>query len=78
VQVDPMNVAEIRKAIAALLSDELALGQMSAEARNRVMSDFRWEEEGRRLVEFCSKLMVPRPTSPATVLQQSSPHSPSS
>jgi glycosyltransferase involved in cell wall biosynthesis len=78
VQVDPMNVAEIRKGIAALLSDESALGQMSAEARNRVMSDFRWEEEGRRLVEFCSKLMVPRPTSPATVLQPSSPHSPSS
>ena len=77
VQVDPTSVSEIRKAIAALLSDESALRQMSAEARKRTMTDFTWEDEGKRLLEFCSKLMAPLPTV-AAVLQESSRHSPTS
>jgi len=77
VQVNPTSVTEIRKAIAALLSDESALRQMSAEARKRTMTEFNWEGEGKRLVGFCSKLMAPLPTV-AAVLQKSSRHSPTS
>ncbi|HXY03596.1 MAG TPA: glycosyltransferase family 4 protein [Terriglobales bacterium] len=57
--VDPMNVGEIRRAITTLLSDESMLRQMSLQARKRALTEFSWAGEGKRLVEFCSKLMTP-------------------
>jgi glycosyltransferase involved in cell wall biosynthesis len=56
--VDPMNVGEIRNAITTLLNDESMLRQLSLEARKRVLTEFNWEGEGNRLVEFCSRLIT--------------------
>jgi glycosyltransferase involved in cell wall biosynthesis len=75
--VDPLNVADIRKAITELLSDESTLRRMSLEARKRVVTEFNWEAEGKRLVEFCSRLMKSK-SGDHIFLQKASRHSVSS
>lgn len=71
VLADPMNVAEIRSAITGLLANESRLRQMSLQARKRVMSEFNWESEGTRLVQFCSRFVACHTGAPNTILQTS-------
>ncbi len=78
VQVDPRNVAEIRKSIVELLGDKAALTEMSVQARRRAMTEFNWESEGARLVSFCSRFIVQSPARAATALPSTPRHSPSS
>lgn len=56
-RVDPHDVDAIRNAICELLNDAPALTEMSARARDRVVKRFFWEDEGERLVRFCTRLM---------------------
>jgi glycosyltransferase involved in cell wall biosynthesis len=56
VLVDPMDPAEIERAIRDLLSDPARLSEMSRIGRDRVLSSYCWKEEGMRLVEFCKRL----------------------
>ncbi len=56
-QVNPYDVGAIRVAICKLLDDAAALAEMSARARDRVVNCFFWEDEGERLVKFCTRLM---------------------
>ena len=59
-QVDPLNVAAIRGAIRSLLSDDVRLAAMSKIARDRILSSYCWEQEGKNLVKFCSNLLRDR------------------
>lgn len=56
-QVDPLDVRAIREAICNLLLDEPRLAEMSRVARSRVLSFYSWDQEGKRLVDFCSSLL---------------------
>ena len=58
VQVDPLNVEEIREAMRNLLLNDAQLTQMSKVARNRILTSYCWEHEGKRLVRFCSHLLA--------------------
>jgi glycosyltransferase involved in cell wall biosynthesis len=58
VQVNPKNVAQIRATIARLLSDEAGMAEMSRVGRERVMQSFRWEDDGRKLIDFYTKIAV--------------------
>lgn len=57
VMVDPLNVLEIRAAVRSLLSNDEKLKEMSRNAREKVSAFYRWENEGRRLTEFCAGLL---------------------
>jgi glycosyltransferase involved in cell wall biosynthesis len=74
VQVDPRNIAEIRKQIIALLENNSALLQMSTQARHRAVSEFSWEGEGVRLLEFCSRLITPSRSAAAAPLSEMPRH----
>jgi len=65
VQVNPKDVAQIRTTIAALLSDEAGMAKMSRVGRERVMQFFRWEDDGRKLVDFYTKIATMGKTSVA-------------
>jgi glycosyltransferase involved in cell wall biosynthesis len=54
IQVDPRNVGQIRAALIRLFSDDAGVREMSRIARRRVLTEFTWENEGKRLVDFCS------------------------
>jgi glycosyltransferase involved in cell wall biosynthesis len=56
VLVDPMDPAQIERAIRDLLSDQTRLCEMSKIGRERVLSSYSWKGEGTRLVKFCNKL----------------------
>jgi glycosyltransferase involved in cell wall biosynthesis len=56
IQVNPRDVAQIRVAIQRLLSNKSALQSMSKAGRERTMNFFCWENDGRKLVAFCSQL----------------------
>jgi glycosyltransferase involved in cell wall biosynthesis len=58
-QVDPTNVDEIRNGIKLLLTNDLALTEMSTRARHRVVASCNWQNDGARLVDFCTRLMAP-------------------
>jgi glycosyltransferase involved in cell wall biosynthesis len=55
--VDPYDPAAIRTAVRALVRDQAKLSGMSALARHRARQMFCWEEEGKRLVDFCRCLV---------------------
>jgi glycosyltransferase involved in cell wall biosynthesis len=57
VQVDPLNVEQIREEIRHLLLDDSRLENMSKVARARVLNCYSWDREGERLVQFCSSLL---------------------
>jgi glycosyltransferase involved in cell wall biosynthesis len=71
IEVDPLNVTAIRSAISALLADNAMLTEMSARARQRVVASFSWENEGTRLVEFCTKIMTGRDSLPGAMVTDS-------
>ena len=63
VQVNPLDVEAIREAIRSLLSDDSRLTEMGRVARQRILSSYSWEHEGKNLVEYCSNLLhSTRPT----------------
>jgi glycosyltransferase involved in cell wall biosynthesis len=74
-QVDPRNINEIRNGITALLTNDLALTEMSTRARQRVVAFFSWQDEGTRLVKFCTRLMAPPRAIAGTILAASPGHS---
>jgi glycosyltransferase involved in cell wall biosynthesis len=80
VQVDPLNVEEIRNSIRHLLADPALLQEMSARARQHVNANFSWQQEGARLVEFCARHMSPpagataNGTTPQSGLSEGSVH----
>jgi glycosyltransferase involved in cell wall biosynthesis len=56
--VDPFNVDQIRAALKRLLSlPPDVLARMSNTARNRIYDNLNWEQEGQKLVSFCSKIL---------------------
>jgi glycosyltransferase involved in cell wall biosynthesis len=59
VLVNPEDVAQIRTAVEALLCDEARLAEMSRIGRERIATSFRWEDDARRLVEFCNEVTTP-------------------
>jgi glycosyltransferase involved in cell wall biosynthesis len=65
VLVDPMDPAQIERAIRDLLSDQTRLCEMSKIARERVLSSYCWKGEGARLVDFCNQLRGVQPNAPA-------------
>jgi glycosyltransferase involved in cell wall biosynthesis len=65
VQVNPKDVAQIRTTITTLLSDEAGMAKMSRVGRERVMQYFRWEDDGRKLVDFYTKIATMGKTSVA-------------
>jgi glycosyltransferase involved in cell wall biosynthesis len=71
IAVDPQNVTAIRSAVSVLLADNAMLTKMSARARQRVVVLFSWENEGTRLVEFCSKIMTGRDLLPEAMVTES-------
>jgi glycosyltransferase involved in cell wall biosynthesis len=60
VQVNPLDITEIRNTVRTLLADSAWLRDMSARARERVVTSYSWEQEGRRFVQFCEKRMSQR------------------
>jgi glycosyltransferase involved in cell wall biosynthesis len=74
IEVDPQNVTAIRSAISALLADNAMLTEMSARARQRVVASFSWENEGTRLVEFCTKIITGRDSLPGAIVTDSPRH----
>jgi len=56
VQVNPKDVAQVRATIERVLSDEVALEEMSRIGRDRAMRSFRWEDDAARLVNFCAQM----------------------
>jgi glycosyltransferase involved in cell wall biosynthesis len=74
-QVDPRNVDAIRNGIRALLSNDVALTEMSTRARQRVVASFSWQDEGARLLKFCTGLMAPPRAIAGTILAASPGHS---
>jgi glycosyltransferase involved in cell wall biosynthesis len=58
VQVNPMDVTQIRATIEEMLSDEDKMAEMSRLGRERIMTSFRWEDESRILIDFYTKLTV--------------------
>jgi len=71
-QVDPYDVAQIRDAMQSLLSDPPRTIEMSRQARRRVLTSMSWETEGRRLIDFCSKLLS-QSSGARTTVQRSVP-----
>jgi len=69
VQVNPFNVEEVRNTVCTLLADNDWLREMSAQARQRVLTSFSWEPEGQRLVRFCESRMEGRPDSAVALLK---------
>jgi glycosyltransferase involved in cell wall biosynthesis len=57
VQVNPMDITQVRHVVRELLTDDSLLEQMSRIGRERVLASFSWENEGQRLVEFCSEIV---------------------
>ncbi len=76
VQVDPLNVKEIRRAIRLLLADNDGLEKMSSFARERVRTSFSWEQEGRRFRQFCETRMAPKEPRAAAVVTTRVPRHP--
>ncbi|MGH9703732.1 MAG: glycosyltransferase, partial [Candidatus Acidiferrales bacterium] len=58
VLVNPLDVQQIRLAIAEILSDEKRISEMSATARQHAASRYSWEPEGQRLLDFCKELIA--------------------
>jgi glycosyltransferase involved in cell wall biosynthesis len=56
IQVNPLDIEKVRDAIRKLLTDESMLEQMSRIGRERVLTSFCWENEARKLLEFCSEI----------------------
>jgi glycosyltransferase involved in cell wall biosynthesis len=61
IQVDPRNVSDIRTALIKLFSDAEMAEEMSQTARRRALAEFTWENEGRRLLDFCSSRLSSTP-----------------
>jgi glycosyltransferase involved in cell wall biosynthesis len=57
VQVNPLDITQIRIAIRELLTDDALVAKMAKVGRERVLDLFCWENEGKRLVEFCSEIV---------------------
>lgn len=56
--VNPLDVTQIRNTLKSILDLEPdKLAALSIVARNRVLTSFTWEPEGRRLLSFCSALL---------------------
>lgn len=68
-QVDPLNVDQVRRKLQELLSmPPSQIAGMSTIARNRVLSSLTWEPEGVRLKSFCTRLLrEAQPASAGTV-----------
>jgi glycosyltransferase involved in cell wall biosynthesis len=71
IAVDPQNVTAIRSAVSLLLGDDAMLTEMSVRARQRVVASFSWENEGTRLVEFCTKIMTGHDLLPGAMVRDS-------
>lgn len=57
IQVNPYDVGQIRDAVRRLVSNNSLVASMSAAGRDRVAKYFNWEQDGKKLVAFCSKLI---------------------
>jgi lipopolysaccharide/colanic/teichoic acid biosynthesis glycosyltransferase/glycosyltransferase involved in cell wall biosynthesis len=58
--VNPLDVGQIRDTLTKLLSlPPEVLDRMSGTAKKRVHDSLNWEQEGQKLVSFCSNLIAP-------------------
>jgi glycosyltransferase involved in cell wall biosynthesis len=65
VQVNPKDVIQIRMTIEKLLANEAGMAEMSRVGRERIVKSFCWENDGRKLVDFCTEICAARGPAPS-------------